>query len=161
MSDFLKNLKDAVEKGEFNSEAANKINEIGELAEKKYVEVNPEKTGDAVEDAKHSVNELENRVKKRIDDAGHKTISEEEAKELNTEYELKMAEFKKIDLANKQLATLIHMEDMVLASIEDMIMYCEELESKLDEEFDRENPKFSELFQKIDSLKSKYNSFIN
>jgi hypothetical protein len=161
MSDFLKNLKDAVEKGEFNSEAANKITEINELAEKKRVEANPEKTGNIHEDAVAGVNKLEDSLKKRVDEAGHKTVTEEEAKALNTEYEKKMEEFKKIDLANKQLVTLIEMEDMIIASIEDMVMYCEELENKIDKEFDKENPYFSEVYKKIEDLKSKYNSFIN
>jgi len=154
--DFLKNLKDVVEKGEFNSEVANKINEINELTEKKLSGFKND--GKQIKEAIH---EIEDSLKKRVVEAGHKTVTEEEVKEFNSEYEKKMTEFKKIDLANKQLATLIEMEDMVLASIEDMLMYCEELESKLDDEFDRENPKFGELYQKIESLKSKYNSFIN
>ena len=153
MSDFLKNLKDAVEKGEFNSDAANKINEINELAEKKL-----DGFKEDGKDINETVDVIEENIKKRIEDAGHKTVSEEEAKELNSEYERKMAEFKKIDMANKQLAMLIEMEDMIVASIEDMMMYCEEVESKYDE---KENPKFEDLFQKIESLKSKYNSIIN
>ena len=156
MSDFLKNLKDAVEKGEFNSDAANKINEIGELAEKKM-----DGFKEGGKDINETVNVIEEKIKKRVDDAGHKTISEEEAKQLNTEYERKMEEFKKIDLINKQLATLIEMEDMVLASIEDMVLYCGDLESRLEKDFDRENSNFTELFEKIESVKSKYNSFIN
>jgi len=156
MSDFLKNLKDAVEKGEFNSEAANKITEISEKAKEKL-----DGFANEGKDINETVNALEKNMKKIVDNAGHKTVTEEEAAALNTEYEKKMTEFKKIDLVNKQLATLIEMEDLVLASIEDMIMYSEELESKLEEEFDKENPKFSDLFQKIESLKLKYNSFIN
>ncbi|MFW6246597.1 MAG: hypothetical protein ACOC22_00275 [bacterium] len=159
--EFLKNLKKAVEEGEFNSDAANKINEINELAEKKYAEVNSKKTGKIYEDAAVGVNKLEDSLKKRVDDVGHKTVTEEEAKEVNSEYEKKMTEFKKIDLANKQLASITEMEDMILASIEDMIMYCEELEGKLEDEFDRENPKFGDLYQKIEFLKSKYNPIIN
>ena len=38
MDDFLKNLKDAVENEEFNSEAAQRINKINELADDKTLE---------------------------------------------------------------------------------------------------------------------------
>jgi hypothetical protein len=141
---FLENLKKAVEDGDFNSDAAKKIIEINELADT----IAP--TGDA-----------EANLEKRLKEAGVKTVTEEEAALINSEYEKKMEEVKKQDAVTKQLATLIDIEEMVKASIDDMQSYIEELEHKFEKEFTEENPMFGELYQKIDEIKSKYKSIIN
>jgi len=157
--DFLKNLKDAVEKGEFNSEAANKINEINELAEKKLsgLKNDGKKINEAIRDIEHKLN-------KRLDDAGHKTVSEEEAKELNSEYERKMVEFKKIDLMLNELNTLNQIEELISASIEDMFIHIEDVEDKYLDSYSLEfenDESFKNLMLKIKQIKEKYNSFIN
>jgi hypothetical protein len=160
-SSFLDNLKNAVDKGEFNSEAAKKIIEVSELTEIKA-------KGKTLE-------ELQESVDKRLDivlEHGVKKVSEEEATVLNSDYEKKMEEIKKQDeenkriadltnMVDKQLTTLVEIEDMVKLSIEDMLAFTEELENKFTKEFEAEDPMFGELSQKIEQIKSKYNSIIN
>jgi hypothetical protein len=142
MGDFLDKLKKAVDTGEFNSEAAKKINEIDKLA-----------------DAKTS--SFEN-VQDRLEKAGFKpAVGEEEAIELNSDYEKKMEEIKKQDAVNKQLATLIECEDMVQLSIGDMMTFITELESKFEKEFKEKDPLFIDLSLKIEEIKKNYQSIIN
>lgn len=137
-SDFLKNLKNAVETGDFNSDAAKKINEISSLAETK------------------TATESEEALNKRLESVGIKILTDDDV-ELNSQYEEKMEEIKKQDAANKILATLIDIEDMVKASIEDMLSHVSELEDNFSKEFEAENPIYGELSQKIQQIKMKYN----
>ncbi len=153
-SSFLDNLKNAVEKGEFNSEAAKKILEVEKLADEKLKNNNS--------------NDLAEPLSKRLEEAGVKTVSEEEAAAVNSEYEKKMEAIKKEDEQNKkkaelanQVSTLDEIEDMVKASIEDMMSFVDELDTKFAKEFEAEDPLFGELCQKIEQIKSKYNSIIN
>jgi predicted SprT family Zn-dependent metalloprotease len=74
-SDFLKNLKNAVETGDFNSDAAKKINEISSLAETK------------------TVTESEEALNKRLESVGIKILTDDDV-ELNSQYEEKMEEIK-------------------------------------------------------------------
>ncbi len=141
MSEFLDNLNKALEKGEFNSDAAKKIIELNELADIKA------KSGNTQDD-----------FEKRMSAAGVKTVSEEEATMVNSEYEKVMFEIKQKDLVNSQLATLIEIEDMVKLTIGDMLDYVNDLETKFGEEFEKENPIFGELSLKIEQIKSKYST---
>jgi hypothetical protein len=136
--DFLNNLKNAVETGEFNSDAAKKIIDINNLAETKTAS----ESGEA--------------LNKRLESVGIRTLSEDDIA-LNLQYEQKMEEIKKYDNANKVLATLIDIEDMVIASIADMLSYVAELEDKFTKEFEEENPIYADLSQKIQLIKTKYN----
>lgn len=148
MSKFLEDLKNAADNGEFNSEAAKKINDITKLTETKLT------ASDRVEELEKIKESLEN----RIEDSEKKNIvvTKEEALEFNTEYERKMEQFKKQDMVNAQLATLIEIEDMVKASVIDMFSFVEELESRFEKEFETEDTMFGNLYQKIEELKSKY-----
>ena len=164
-SSFLDNLKNAVDKGEFNSEAAKKILEINKLADEKIktmVKPNEFVTG----------SEISESLNKRLEDAGVKTVSEEEAVALNSEYEKKMEEIRLADIENKRLAdlanivdaqlkTLVEIEDMVKASIADMFSFTDELEGKFKKEFEEGNQMFAELYAKIVEIKIKYESNIN
>lgn len=145
---FLENLKRAVEEGDFNSEAAKKIVEIDKLADEKFIE-SP--------DGNKYVN-TEN-LDKLVDEAGVKNVTNEEAAVINSEYEKKMEDVKIQNAVTKQLATLIDIEEMVKASIDDMISFIEGLEHKFEKEFSEENPMFGELNQKIDEIRSKYKLF--
>ena len=147
MSDFLDNLKKAADEGEFNSEAAKKILEINELADKKIGEATPA-----------DIEKIQESLEKRQGEELVAPVSEEKALEANTEYELKMAQLKKMDAVNGQLATLIEIEDMVKLSIDDMFGFVEELEKKFEKEFEGEDPVFGDLYLKIESIKSKYKS---
>lgn len=152
MSKFLDDLKKAADEGEFNSDVAKKINEINELADKKVVVSDEGKT--YVETP--TLDKINDEVKKNVE-----PISEEKVLELNSEYEKKMEAIKKQDAVNAQLATLIEIEDMVKASVEDMFSFTEELEVKFEKEFEAKESIFGDLYQKIEQIKSKYKSIIN
>ena len=147
MGEFLDNLKNAADNGEFNSEAAKKIIEISELAEDKLK---------GVKDAE----ELEQKVEKRIEDQEIKSVSEEEAVELNSEYEKKMADIKKLDAVTKQLGTLVEIEDMVVLTVGDMFSHVNELKTQLEKQL-KDDPMFSDLSKKIGEIENKYKSIIN
>jgi hypothetical protein len=141
MGNFLDDLKKAVDDGEFNSEAAKKINKIDELADEK---TNPE-----------------GRLNERLEKAGVKNTTEEAVVEANVNYEIEMAEMKRKDEINRLLATLIEIEDMVKLSIGDMFSHINELDSKFKNEFENKDPLFGDLSQKVEEIKSKYNNIIN
>ena len=150
MSNFLDNLKNAADNGEFNSEAAKKILEINELADQKIGDATPA-----------DIEKIQESLEKRQGEEFVEAVSEEKALEVNTEYELKMAQLKKLDVINGQLATLIEIEDMVKLSIEDMFGFTDELEKKFVKEFETEDSMFGDLYQKIEEIKSKYKPIIN
>jgi hypothetical protein len=149
MNPFLENLKKSVETGEFNSEAAKKIIEI-------------DKNADNAKGLFLTEEEQNELAKKRLDGTlkENTVVTEEEVLKLNSEYDKKMEEVKKQDAVNKQLATLIEIEDMVKASVDDMVSFIEELEDKFKKEFDENNPIFEELKMKIILTRIKYVSFI-
>ena len=146
MSDFLENLKKAADNGEFNSEAAKKILEVNELADRKLKELDTE--------------QLQDSLQKRMEESPvpETKLSEEEVLELNSEYEKKMEQIKLVDTANLQLATLIEIEDMVKASIGDMMGHVDELEARFEKELEAENQFFGDLYLKIEEIKTKYKS---
>jgi hypothetical protein len=152
-SSFLENLKKSVDNGEFNSEAAKKIIEVDKLADEK----------------KNALDLVQDRLEK----SGYaKSVTEEEATALNSQYEIEMEAIKKKDEENKKIAemhniadnslrTLLEIEDMVKASIIDMFSYVDELNSEFGNEFKNENLIFGELSQKLKQIQSKYSSIIN
>ena len=113
MSKFLDDLKNSVESGEFNSEAAKKIIEVDKLA-------------DSVSGTT-ALEELQEKV-------GVKSVTDEEVGTLNSTYVKKMEEINKLDIANKQLAMLIDMEDMVKMSIGDLMSYVTHVEIEMEKE---------------------------
>jgi hypothetical protein len=144
MGNFLDDLNRAVNSGEFNSDAAKKINEINKLA-------------NIVASTGNVVTNLD----KRLKDAGIKTVSEEEVILANTEYENQMIMTKKQNNINKLVVTLIEIENMVKMSIDDMVSHINELEDNFAKEFETEDPITSDLFLKIEEIKFKYKNFIN
>lgn len=136
MSKFLEDLKKAVEEGEFNSEAARKVNEIDKLA---------------------SIKEGTKELDKIYSKENIKTVTGEEAVVINSEYEEKMLEIKEKDLNLQQIKTLVDIEETVRLSIHDMTEFIQTLE----ESFDRSNSNYDELFKEIDKIKTKYGSIIN
>lgn len=152
MSKFLEDLKNAADNGEFNSDAAKKINEIDELAEKKASEMGED--------------ELQESLEKRAQETPAVAVTEEEALELNSQYEEKMEALKSLDAENKkialaetaknQLKTLIEIEDMVKLTIQDMMFHIESLEENFKEEFMSEISEFGELSQKMEAIQTKY-----
>lgn len=134
MSKFLDDLKNSVESGEFNSEAAKKIIEVDKLA-------------DSVSGTT-ALEELQEKV-------GVKSVTDEEVGTLNSTYVKKMEEINKLDIANKQLAMLIDMEDMVKMSIGDLMSYVTHVEIEMEKEL-KENSFFNDLSLKIEEIKNHY-----
>lgn len=152
-SPFLENLKKSVEEGDFNSEAAKKIIEIDKLAEEK----------------KNAFGLVIDRVEKS---GFAKSVTEEEAAAVNSDAEKQLEKIRKQEEENKriadltnmintQISTLIEIEDVIKLSIGDMIAFTDELEGQFSKQFETEDPMFGELSQKIEQIKSKYNSIIN
>lgn len=137
-SSFLQNLKNAVETGEFNSDAAKKINAIDEAANspKGFTEKDYDKAKDLMKS---------------------EAVTAEEAAELNSAYELEMKKIQENDLVNKQVAMLIDIEYTVSLSIKDMKDHMDNLMETFEE--DKENPNFAPLFEKIEEVKKKYSTF--
>lgn len=151
MSNFLDNLNSAVNEGEFNSNAAKKILDIT-----KHTDENFSNNLNADE-----VDALQEAITERLEDeVVSEPVNEKIALEANTEYELKMAQFKKQDAANKQLATLIEIEDMVELSISDMFIFIESCNEAFDKELAANDPMFMELKEKISEINSKFKSNI-
>ncbi|MDA3779557.1 MAG: hypothetical protein PF487_04935 [Bacteroidales bacterium] len=159
MSNFLENLKDAADNGEFNSEAAKKLIEINELAETKAGSI---KTKADIETLKEKIENV----------SDNSAVTEEEALELNSQYEKEMEKNKERDIINTQIATLVDIEDMVKLSISDMFEFIGTLNSKfkdkLDEartkysdEFGKENEEYIELARNIETIEMKYSKLIN
>ncbi len=159
MSNFLEDLKNAVDNEEFNSEAAKKIKEINELAESK---ANSIKNKEDFENLKEKI--------ERISD--NTAVTEKEALELNSQYEKKMEKIKEIDLINTQIATLTEIEDMVKLSISDMFEFINTLKEKFGDklkkvnnkhnnEFNEKNKHYIELANKLKLIENKYKNLIN
>jgi len=139
-SQFLENLKKAVDDGNFNSEAAKKINEVHKLADI----IAP--TGGAA-----------SLLEKRLGETVIKTVSNEKLVEVNSEYEKKMQEFKKQDLILQQIKILNEIDETIMLSIGDMHEFIKALES----EFDINQPEHNALFSEIEKIKVKYSSINN
>lgn len=159
MSEFLENLKNAADNGEFNSEAAKKIKEINDLAENKAGSI---KTKEDFENLKEKIEKV----------SDNSAVTEEEALELNSQYEKQMEKIKEHDMINAQIATLVEIEDMVKLSISDMFEFIqtlnenfkeklEEANSKYSSEFASENQPIIELAEKINTIENKYSELIN
>jgi hypothetical protein len=142
-SKFLDDLKKSVETGDFNSEAAKKIIEV-----------------DKVAGGVTNTRALDFAVEKAFKEGAIKTLTEEEALVLNTEYEKEMERIKKVDLANSQLAILTEIEEMVELSISDMISFVKELKDKFGKDFEEQDPAYLELLEKINKINMKYNNSI-
>lgn len=158
---FLENLKKAVETGEFNSDAAKKIIEINKLADNKINRTTKI-------DLDKSIEDLEKSIEDKLKIGGIRTVSEEEAKMYNSQYEEKMQEITKTDAENKRIADLIdaadnqlsvltEIEDMVKLSINDMMTFVEELKQKFSKEFEEKNSITENLLAKINEVNTKYN----
>ena len=147
-SKFLDDLTNAVNSGEFNSEAAKKILEVNRLAD--------EKMKDLTRIDEETVQSKS--VDKRLEDAGIRKVSKEEADEINALSIKKMAELEKKQFINDRMLVLIDIENMVKLSIVDMMGFIKETEEFLEEKFDNEDTTFDDLKTKIAEIKTKYST---
>jgi hypothetical protein len=143
-SPFLENLKKSVEEGDFNSEAAKKISEIEKLANKKINEIK-------------KLEEIEESINKRLEDAGIRTINEEDIKNVNSEYNKKMSEIEEKNAVLKQIKILRDIDENIIICITELFDFIKTLE----EAFNEKNMNHIELFIEINKLKNKYNNIIN
>ena len=139
MSDFLDNLKKAVEEGEFNSDAAKKINEIDERAN----DFSETKTTEQMEESLIATAAQEG--------GGIKTVDKEKLDEMNSEYVEKMREQAKEEEILGVTAGLMNLEMEVNEKLYGFGTYIRNLK----EEF--KNVKGSEfLLEKIEEFENKY-----
>lgn len=136
-SDFLENLRNSVETGNFNSEAADRIKKISQLAENK---------------SSLGTEKIMNNINNRLDDNKRVLDDEDNIEELNQEYENNIFKIEKIDEANKKYAEILNIEN-------NFIIFAEQLKNKMDEfiesYYDDEDVK--DIYLIIDNLKKKYN----
>lgn len=145
-SNFLENLKNAVDNGEFNSEAAKKINDIDKLA-----------------DEKKGATPVLDKIRADIDSGEIKVAkaSEEDVEILNSEYEEKMEKIKRVDGANAKLADLMDKEELVLTVIGEMIVLANEVKKEYATEFETKDPEFMNLLEKVNHVNMEFNSIFN
>ena len=149
MSDFLDNLKNGVNEGNFNSDAAKKILEINKLADSKL-------GNGTAEELEKIIESIDKRVELSENDENVKLKTEEEIIEINSEYETKMNVMKKQDMINYQLATLIEIDDIIDRNIADMFDLIKNLENKFESELKDNDPMILDLNEMIKKLKTKY-----
>jgi hypothetical protein len=140
MGSFLDNLKNAVENGEFNSEAAKKIIEIDKLADEKR--------------------DAEKLIEKRLEEAGIVKLKTEDVEIINSEYEDKMKKIEQLDEANVCLSDLINREERILGEIQEMIELANSAKEEYSVEFEAKNPAFMDLLAKINHINMKYNNSV-
>jgi len=136
MSEFLDQLKQSVDNGVFNSDAAKKINEVDALADKKLA------AG------------LDNLEMVKATAANPVPASQDEVEKANLEYQNAMELIIERDKLLNIIATLIDIDYQVNESIRDMNEYVEETAARLD----IANPKHSEVFETINKIREKYKS---
>jgi len=140
-SDFLKNLKTAVEEGNFNSEAAKKVIDTNESANKS---------------TKESREKYINAVNAIIKNKKNENISEEEISAINSNYEIEMKNIKEKDLALQQIKLLNEIEETIKLSIHDMFDFINQIE----ESFDKSEKNYNNLFTEIEKNKTKYSNLL-
>ena len=141
---FLSKLKAAVDSGEYDPDIVKKFDEINEQA-------------DMVK-GKKIPDEILNNVKEKINLLA---VDKDVAENANVEYEEKMRMIEKQDAVNKQLSILMDIEDMVNNSINDMLVFIDEIDEMFREEFLNENPVYGELYLKMTSIRNRFNKLNN
>lgn len=142
-SDFLENLKKAVDEGEFNSDAAKLINDIDELAGEKG----------------NNIDELQERINERIDESGKKdSLNEDEVKSINEVNEKFISEITEVDVVNSHVATMLDMEKLVNESILDFISHIKIIENQFFND-KKNNSKYEKLYDELTRIKNKFKDF--
>ena len=139
---FLNDLKKAVEDGNFNSDAAKKINEIDKQANK----LNKEKSQ---EELKQSINE-------KVEESGVKNVDKDKVSELNSEYEEKMQHRAKEETILATIATLENLDNEIEKNKEDLFLFIQQQKNK----YDPNDEDCNKLYEKINELDYKY-EFLN
>jgi len=137
MSNFLENLKKSVDEGEFNSDAAKRINSIDEKA-------------DSVLNEK-SAEQIEESVREKAVSGGVKTVDEEEVARLNSEYEEKMKERAAEEIYLSTIATLYNDDNLIEKAKDELWQFIDkqrQIYSRTEE--------YADLHTLMDKLVEKY-----
>lgn len=118
-NEFLENLKNALDNEDVDMTSINRINQIYE----KSNEVMAEKT----------LNEISESVAEKVKEGGKKIVTEEEAINMNVEYEVQTRKIKFVDLLNNTIANTLEVEDLVLQSIDDLKYHIVEVKNYIKE----------------------------
>jgi len=138
-SEFINNLKRAVEEGDFNSDAAKKINEIDK-------EANNIKKNKSKDDIEKSINN-------RIKDSNAKTVDKDKIAELNSKYENEMQNRAKEEKIYATIATLDNLEYAIDKAFDELKSFIIQQKTK----YDSNDESCKELYEKMDKLINKYN----
>lgn len=135
---FLDELKKAVDEGNFNSEAAKKINKIDDLANKKQ--------------KKSSNKDLMDSINEKIDKSGTKTVNDDEISEINSNYQKIMEQRSKEEKIFAIIATLDNIDNEIQNKIKDLHKLIVEQKDK----FNENDKGYDKLQNKIEELNNKY-----
>mgnify|MGYP006290691971 CR=1 FL=1 len=140
MSDnnFLEDLKKAVEDGNFNSDAAKRINDIDKAAN----DVNKNKSKD----------EIKKSIDEKVENSGAKTVDEDNVAELNSKYEEKMQQRAKEETIYATIATLDNLDNEIEKARNDLFLFIQQQRNK----YDPDDSDCAELYEKINELTNKY-----
>lgn len=140
MSDnnFLEDLKKAVEDGNFNSDAAKRINDIDKAAN----DVNKNKSKD----------EIKKSIDEKVENSGAKTVDEDKVAELNSKYEEKMQQRAKEETIYATIATLDNLDNEIEKARNDLFLFIQQQRNK----YDPDDSDCAELYEKINELTNKY-----
>lgn len=136
MSEFLENLKKAIENEEFNSNVAKKINDINELAD----DIIKEKT----------INEIDESVKNRIKEK--KKIDKDDIKKITSEYQNRMREMARDEKILAIITTLDNIDYEIERKKDQLQLFLLDLIKV----YNRDDDNNSMLFEKVDKLINKY-----
>jgi hypothetical protein len=138
MSEFLKKMEESLEEGKFNSEIADKINEINKKAD---------------EFAKgKSVEEMKEVVEEKATQDGVVTVDEGQVPELNSDFEKKMELMKREDRFNNTVANIMNLDDFILKHVDSLKSEI----TGLEEEFGEEREERAEAFKLVDDITERY-----
>lgn len=133
--EFLNKLKDSLEKGEFNSDAAKKINEISKKADQ------------ISENA--SSDEIAERINDKIKESGEKEKpQEDEIPEINSEYEKEMERFKLESERGVRIAEILNIDNNITNEIISLMNKIQMLRNDFED--------LGEMKPQIDEVENKY-----
>lgn len=136
--DFLSKMKESLESGEFNSEVADKFNNILDLSQKK---------------SKLGSDKLSETINKRLDEAGYKQAeSEEEVEKSKKEFDDKMYKIKVDEQINRLHAELINDYTTLLKVIENLANNVKDTE-KVINELEQDIKDLDSVKQTIETIK--------
>lgn len=131
---FLDGLKNALDSGEFNSDAAKYITEIHKAAENV------------------DIRETEEKLEKNREAIVNAPVDADEIKKREEEYEEKITKLKRLDSINATLVSIINLEADVNDALTNLKSYIDEIE----EDFIGDESEYEELKEKLEKIKKHF-----